>query len=221
MKMTEKELWDIYGKPQKEESVTIGPHSSYQLNHTPRRILFSLSRYKFATKLIGEGKKVLELGCSDGLGTYLLAEFNKEVVGVDFDKDVIDWAKNNISKENVKFINDDFLGKSYDLFDAVVAFDVIEHIYKRNEENFFQSLCNNLTFDGISIIGTPNITASKYSSKVVNDAHVNLYSAERLKTSMENYFNKVFLFSSNDELIHTGFSKMAQYIIIIGCYKKK
>ncbi len=219
--MTEKELWDIYGKPQKEACMSIGPHSSYQLHHTPRRILFSLSRYKFAAKLIGEKKKVLELGCSDGLGTHLLAEFNEEVLGVDFDREVIDWSKANVKTKNVRFLCDDFLGKTYGAFDAVIAFDVIEHIYQRNEKNFFQTLCRNLIIDGICIVGTPNITASKYSGKIVNDAHVNLYSAERLKKTMENYFNNVFMLGSNDEVIHTGFPPMSQYLIAVGCYKKE
>ncbi|MCP4149053.1 MAG: class I SAM-dependent methyltransferase, partial [bacterium] len=219
--LSEQELWDKYGKLQKEEGVTLGAHSSYQLKNTPRRILFSLSRYKFAAKLIGDEKKILELGCSDGLGTYLLAEFNREVVGVDFDGEVVQWTRENFEKNNVRFICDNFLGKEYGTFDAVVAFDVIEHIYQRNEKEFMQTLNRNLAVDGIAVIGTPNITSQKYSSKVVNDAHVNMYSAERLQKSMNEYFNNVFMFGANDEVIHTGFPAMTQYLIAVGCYKKK
>ncbi|MCP4154320.1 MAG: class I SAM-dependent methyltransferase [bacterium] len=218
--LTEKELWEKYGKLQKEESVKLGYHSAYQLKNTPRRILFSLSRYKFAAKLIGEEKRVLELGCSDGLGTYILTEFNREVVGVDFDREVVEWAQENSETKNVSFICDNFLDKEYGAFDAVVSFDVIEHIYKSNEKKFMQTLCRNQAKDGIAIIGTPNITSQKYSSKVVNDAHVNLYSAERLKKTMEEYYNNVFMFGANDEVIHTGFPAMTQYLIAVGCFKK-
>jgi len=36
---------------------------------------------------------------------------------------------------------------------------------------------------------------------------------------LKNYFNNVFLFSMNDEVVHTGFNKMAHYLIAICCAK--
>jgi len=218
--MTEKEVWEKYGKHQKEEVLKIGPHASFQLKNSPRRVLFSLSRYKFAAKMMGENKNVLELGCSDGMGTYVLSEMAKKVVAVDFDQEVIDWAKKNVKSKKVSFNCDNFLEKVYGKFEGVIAYDVIEHIQRKNEKIFLETVCNNLTFEGVFLIGTPNITAKKYSSKVVNDAHVNLYSADRLKKLMEKYFNNVFMFGSNDEIVHTGFAPMSQYIIAIGCHKK-
>ena len=38
---------------------------------------------------------------------------------------------------------------------------------------------------------------------------------------MERYFNNVFMFSMNDEVVHTGFHKMAHYIFAVGCNAKK
>ena len=32
---------------------------------------------------------------------------------------------------------------------------------------------------------------------------------------LEKYFKNVFLFSMNDEVVHTGFSKMAHYLICL------
>lgn len=221
MKSTkEKYFWDKYGNIQKSYSLKLGSHSSYQLINSPRRIIFSLSRYKFAAKMIGDGKNILELGSSDGLGLYILSEFANKATGVDFDDEVINFAKKNIKKNNVNFLCDDFLGKKYGLFDAVVSFDVIEHIDRKNEKIFLNTICDNLVFNGICIIGTPNIKAKKYSSKIVNDAHINLYSALRLKKLMGRYFNNVFIFGANDEIIHTGFYSMSQYLIVMGCHKK-
>jgi glycosyltransferase involved in cell wall biosynthesis len=37
---------------------------------------------------------------------------------------------------------------------------------------------------------------------------------------MERFFHNVFLFSMNDELVHTGFIPMAHYLIAIGCTRR-
>lgn len=219
--LDEQGVWEKYGAEQKSSPFTLGPHSSYQFKNTPRRILFSLSRYKFAQKLIGEDKTILELGCSDGLGSHILAETASRVLGVDFDKNIIDWAKDNLTTEKLSFKLDNFLGKKYGEFDAVVAFDIIEHIFQKNEDLFLETICNNLSQYGIAIVGTPNITSRQYSSSVVNDAHVNMYDSERLEGLMNKYFHNVFIFCQNDEVIHTGFPPMAHYLIAVSCYKKE
>lgn len=223
--MTENEdefkIWKKYGSKQKSSSVGLGPHTSFQFKNSPRRILFSLSRYKFAQKIIGKNKTVLELGCSDGLGGYILAEDASNVLGVDFDNESINWANDNLTNENLSFKVDNFLGKRYGESDAVVAFDVIEHISKKNENIFLATICKNLNEHGAAIVGTPNITSRQYSSKVVDDAHVNMYDAERLENLMRKHFHNVFMFAQNDEMIHTGFLPMAHYLIAVGCCKKQ
>jgi len=218
--LDEQGVWDKYGADQKSSCFTLGPHSSYQFKNTPRRILFSLSRYKFAQKLIGKDKTILEFGCSDGLGSHILAETAAKVLGIDFDSDVIVWAEEHLTTEKLSFKLDNFLGKKYGKFDAVVAFDVIEHISRRNEHRFLETISNNLSQYGIAIVGTPNITSSQYSSKVVNAAHINMYDAERLENLINKYFHNVFIFYQNDEVIHTGFPHMAHYLIAVSCYKK-
>lgn len=200
--------------------VSFGPYFSYQLKCTPRRVLYTLSHYKFAAKMIGEGKAVLEVGCSEGLGTILLAEFAGKVVGVDIDKEAIREANRNFAGGKIKFQAANFLGARIGKFDAFVSFDVIEHIYPRNERRFFASICDNLKKEGICIIGTPNKTSHIYASKVTKMGHVNLYDWKKLNGSMAKYFRHVFLFSANDEMVHTGFYPMAHYLIGIGVGRK-
>ena len=96
----ELELWNKYGAMQKEGSVTLGPHSSFQWNNSRRHLLFTAARYKFAMKMIGNlyepnEKAILDLGCSDGFGTYYVAEFAKSVLGVDFDEEAIAYANSH------------------------------------------------------------------------------------------------------------------------------
>ena len=211
-----KEAKDCMGN----DRVTLGSHYTYILKNLPRRLLFILSHYKFAAKLIGDEKYVLEIGCSEGFGTVLLGETAKKVVGIDFDKKAISEAKKSFSSVKIEFRAADFLSKKIDAFDALVAFDVIEHIYPENAKKFFESVCKNLKKQGICIIGTPNKTAEQYASKTSRISHVNLYTWDRLRDTLEKYFNQVFIFSGNDEIIHTGFYPMAHYLIGVGTGKK-
>lgn len=218
--MKEKELWNKFGTIQEGHPVTLGPYYSYQIKHSPRRLIFMMSYYKFAAKMIGSGKRVLELGCNEGFGTLYLGEFAQEVKGVDFDERAIEWADKMRVNDNTHFLHDDFLGKDYGSFDAVVSIDVIEHIYPENEAMYLDTVVNNLAHDGIAVIGTPNEAGQKFANPDISGAHVNLYTGDRLVTSLSRYFHNVFLFSGNDEMVHTGYSPMAHYFLALCAYKK-
>ncbi len=203
-----------------DERIALGPHYSYVLRKLPRRLLFVLSRYKFAARMIGDGKYVLEIGCSEGFGTAILAETARRVVAVDMDKDAILEAKKSFASERIEFRELNFLNTSIDSFDAAVALDVIEHIYPENEDSFYRSICANLNPDGIAIIGTPNKTADAYASPTSKISHINLYTWDRLRDTTARYFRNVFLFSVNDEMVHTGFYPMAHYLMVVGVGKR-
>ncbi|MBU4502593.1 MAG: class I SAM-dependent methyltransferase [Nanoarchaeota archaeon] len=217
-----KDRWKNVKEYISAERIEIGPYFTYNLLHEPRHLLFTFSRYKFAARLIGEYPKItiLDLGCNEGLSTLLLAENGHNVTGVDSDGGAINWAKSKLECKNISFIHDNFMGKKYCKFDAIVSIDVIEHIPKKQEKKFFETVTSNLRDDGYCIIGTPNITASQYSSEPSKIGHVNLFSAERLRKTMRNYFKNVFLFCMNDEVVHTGFYPMVHYLMVLGVSKR-
>lgn len=217
----ERELWAKYEALQKDIPFSFGPYYSYQFRNTPRHVLFTLSRYKFAAKMVGVDKNVLELGCNEGLGSYYLSEFSAHVHGVDFDEAAITWAQSNLESQKLTFQCDNFLDKKYGDYQAVVSFDVIEHIYPENEDAFLRAIADNLVHDGICLVGTPNFTSHQYSNPEICGAHVNLYSGERLTESLGRYFHNVFLFGANDEIIHTGYVPMAQYLLALCAYKRR
>jgi 2-polyprenyl-3-methyl-5-hydroxy-6-metoxy-1,4-benzoquinol methylase len=191
-----------------------------QIKIDPRRVLFALSHYKFAAKLIGPGKSVLEVGCNDGLGTLFLGESAKKVVAVDIDETAIQEAKESYENEIMEFRHLNFLNAQIGQFDAVVSLDVVEHIYPENEDTYFKTIHENLKTHGICIVGTPNKTSEKYASEPSKIGHVNLFEWDRFKAAMEKYFHNVFIFSGNDEMIHTGYYPMAHYLIGLGVGKK-
>lgn len=205
-----------------ESRLSLGNLYSHSALFAPRRLLFVLARYKFAAKLLPQDHpvKVLELGCSEGLPTIMLAENGHNITAVDFDENAISYARENIVKDNISFLCDNFIGKTYGSFQAVVSLDVIEHIEMSHEDKFMETIYANLEPHGFAVIGTPNITAQEYASEGSKIGHVNLYSAERLTALMRKYFHNVFVFGMNDEVVHTGFYPMCHYLFVMGCSKK-
>jgi len=61
----------------------------------------------------------------------------------------------------------------------------------------------------------PSIESQKYASEASKLGHVNCMNGEDLRNTLSNYFENVFMFSMNDEVVHTGFSGMAHYLIAL------
>ena len=215
------ELWGEVKKLLGDHRLQMGSHWSYNFRNDPKRLAFVLSRYKFSAKMSCKNAKILEMGCSEGIGATILGEQAISYTGVDLDDSAINTAKKNfLNTDKYSFIYDDFLGKSYGEFDAIVSLDVIEHIHKEYESHFFSTIMKNLSKDGVVIIGTPNISSERYASEASLLGHVNLYSQARLVSEMQKYFHQVFPFGMNDEIVHVGFAEMCHYLICVGCCRK-
>lgn len=225
MEDKEYELWSKYGSTQKGSSITLGPHTSFEWNNSPRAMIFTMVRYKFAMKMIGNiyepnEKMILDLGCSDGFGTHFVAEYAKSVLGVDFDEEAVGHAKRANAHTNIEFRQENFLNRKYGDFDGVVSFDVIEHIYPENEKAYMETVSMNLKSDGVFVVGTPSLEQQQFSKENISGAHVNCYKGEELYEMLKRYFHNVFLFTQNDEIIHTGYLRMANYLIAVCSHKR-
>lgn len=201
-------------------SISLGRYASYWVHHTPRRMLHSLSYYKFATKMIGQNKRVLDVGCNEGLGSWVIAKECGYCKGIDFEKQAIQTARNNFNDPCIDFVKEDFLERESESFDAVINFDVIEHIYPEHASAFFGKIAANLHENGITVIGTPSQISQEFASAVSKKGHINIYSHERLKKELKEHFEYVFLFAANDEIVHTGYLPLAHYFIALACKPK-
>lgn len=200
----------------------LGLMTSQAWHDDPKRLTFTLARYKFVAKMLSGYKHVLEVGCADAFATRIVVQEVKKLTASDFDPLFIsDALKRMNNKWKFDCVTHDMIeGAIGGNFDGVYALDVLEHITPANEDVFLRNMSNSLDRYGAMIIGMPTIESQIYASKLSKEGHVNCKSMPELKLTMQKYFNNVFMFSMNDEVIHTGFHKMAHYIFAVCCGKK-
>lgn len=203
-----------------EQPITLGRYNSFLTHRTPRRMLFSLSYYKFAAKMIGTGKRVLDIGCNEGLGSWVIAKECGFCKGIDFDIAAIEAAQKNFQDPCIEFEGLDFFEMPSRKWDAAINFDVIEHIYPEHSLAFIQKIAESLTDTGVAVIETPSEISDKFASPVTKRGHVNIYSHDRLHAELSQFFEHVFLFAANDEVIHTGYLPLAHSYIALCCKPK-
>ncbi len=217
-KLTQQEAYEQGTGYQFIEQIPMGPWTPYSLLHDPIHTAFVLCRYKFVARMLAGKNTVLEVGCGDSPGTPIVAEFVKEVVATDVEKRLIESNKKRLAKiKNIDFrVFNICEGVPGEGFDAVYSIDVIEHLDHPLNTPFMKNSVRSLHRDGICIIGTPNKTANKYASDRSRIQHINLQTHASLRKKLERYFRNVFMFSMNDEMVHTGYAPMAHYIFGMG-----
>jgi 2-polyprenyl-3-methyl-5-hydroxy-6-metoxy-1,4-benzoquinol methylase len=160
------------------------------------------------------------VGCGDATGTRIVLQNVGHVHGVDFEPLVLNDAVERYRREGVSnasfSIHDMIAGPCSGDFEGAYSLDVIEHIPQEKEATFLDNICRSLNQHGVLILGTPNITALEHASAESHAGHVNLKTVSTLHTLLSTRFHNVFVFSMNDEVVHTGFYPMAHYLIGMG-----
>lgn len=216
-----RETWDVVRSEEACAGFTLGPVNASTWLRDPKHMGFMLSRYKFAAKMLRRCEHILEAGCGEALGTWVLArDTNARILATDFDAAQIAYAKTQVEPMAAGRIHCECVDlvkepPSQSGFDGLVCIDVLEHVHPEEEPAFLEHALAGLRPGATAVFGTPNRHADAWASPPSRAGHVNLFDAERLGTTLEAHFTHVFLFSMNDEVIHTGFSGMAHYLIAL------
>jgi 2-polyprenyl-3-methyl-5-hydroxy-6-metoxy-1,4-benzoquinol methylase len=154
-------------------------------------VALHLVRYAFAQPFC-TGKDVLDAGCGVGYGTSFLAESASHVTGVDIDPESIAYAEQRYAAPNVAFLVGDLraLGLDAASFDAVVSFEVIEHL--REQEAFVDELARVLRPEGVLVLSTPNAPATNEAPD--NPFHLRELSRDDFEALLRARFEEVELF---------------------------
>lgn len=185
----------------------------------PKHLLFTLSRYKFVAKMLAGRAHVLEVGCADAFGTRLVRQAVARLTATDFDPVfVADVNARMDPKWSFECrVHDMLSGPVPGAFDGAYALDVIEHIRPRDELAFVGNITRSLSEHGALILGCPSIQSQAYASPPSKAGHVNCKDGPGMHALLAKFFHNVFVFSMNDEVVHTGFFPMAHYVIGLGC----
>jgi len=188
----------------------------------PKRLGIVLSRYKFVAKMLSGKARVLEVGCGDAWASRVVRQEVESLVGIDFDPVFVEDARAGMDpKWEFEVRVHDMMDRAVDgPFDAAYALDVIEHIPPADEDRFIANITASLVAPGVAIFGLPSLESQPYASRVSREGHVNCKSAPDLKRLMQRHFHDVFIFSMNDEVVHTGFHALAHYLFAL-CVGKR
>jgi SAM-dependent methyltransferase len=199
----------------------------YRANATwdvdPRRLMIVLARYKFVAKMLSGKQRVLEVGCGDAFGTRIVQQEVKSLCGIDFDAVFVEDVKRRMD-DRWRFdclVHDMLSGPVPGGFDAAYSLDVIEHIRAEDEDRFMAHIVQSLTGLGVCIIGTPSLESQTHASAGSKAGHINCKNAQGLRDLMLRHFHEAFIFSMNDEVVHTGFYAMAHYLFALAVGKRK
>ena len=133
--------------------------------------------YRYAAGLVA-GLEVLDAGCGEGYGADLLAAAAKDVVGVDLDESVVAHADRTYARPRFQKADLQALPFPDESFDAVVTFQVIEHV--PGPRDFIGECARVLRPGGRLILSTPNrLTFSRDGIK--NPFHTYEFAPDELR----------------------------------------
>lgn len=196
-----------------------GVMSNQVWHDDPKRLLFVLARYKFAARMLAGLDRVLEVGCADAFASRLVRAEVGHLTATDIDPLFIaDAAGQQDANWPIELGVHDMLAGPYPgRFDGAYSLDVLEHIPPEQEDRFLANLASSLGGHGVAVIGMPSLASQAHASPQSRVGHVNCKHAPDLKRTLARHFHNVFLFSMNDEVVHTGFYPMAHYYFALAC----
>jgi SAM-dependent methyltransferase len=155
-------------------------------------VLRHVFAYEFAKRTLSGCGPVLDLGCGEGYGTSLLSRAVGEIVGLDVDAAAIAHAASQYASANCRFRRHDgerlpFVDAA---FDAVVSFQVIEHV--PGDRMYVSEVSRVLAPGGQLVLTTPN-AANRLGpgGKPWNRFHVREYRAAELGDLLAGGFDSV------------------------------
>jgi len=178
-----------------------------------------IARYRFAKDFIRG--RVLDLSCGVGYAVPIfLADSSRRViteyVGVDIDRETLEYARKNYSHPKAGFVAGDACDPSLysqlGLFDSIVSFETIEHL--EEDYNFIENIITLLKPGGIAVISTP--FGRGRGIECSNPYHVHQYTEEEF-TLLLSPFREVRMYHQLDETIEEPVPGKKYYLMVAVC----
>lgn len=147
-----------------------------------------VARYMIAKEFV-KNKKVLDIACGEGYGSFLLSQWGaSKVTGVDISTDAIQNAQTNFSHTGIEFICSNAEDIVFEeKYDVIISLETIEHV--NDESQYLNVLKNALTDDGILIVSCPN-DHWYYNENESNEYHLRKYTFDDFILASESVLGK-------------------------------
>jgi 2-polyprenyl-3-methyl-5-hydroxy-6-metoxy-1,4-benzoquinol methylase len=175
-------------------------------------LLFHLARYKFIARLVKLSDRLIEIGCGTGYGARFLANYVSEVLAVDAETKVIDYAKKRFPKRNLSYAYE--IGEA-GLFDVVVCLEVIEHMDVDQGRELLATMRRLMRPGAVAFISTPRKIDNPSENR--RKFHVHEYTFQEYRAILETTFARALVFTQVDEIISTHHPDCAWNFVAL-CY---
>ncbi len=157
-----------------------------------------VARYAFARRF-AEGRRVLDAGSGAGYGAAELSQSAASVVGLEIDRDAVEYARANYPLPNLSFELGSCTAMPFEAqsFELVVAFEVIEHLAEYRQ--FLDECARVLSPQGVFIVSSPNKTYYEESRAQTgpNPFHEHEFEPEEFQSELRRCFPQVQLLLQN------------------------
>lgn len=175
-------------------------------------------RYEYVADFV-KGKNVLDIACGEGFGSEILSRTASSVIGIDIDKETVDYAKGKYKDNgNIQFQCGSVTSIPLEdkSVDVIVSFETIEHISEHNE--MLDEFKRVLKKDGVVIISTPDKKVYTDDSGEVNKFHVKELYRQEFLDMLQLYFKNVEACGQRFLTLSSivPFSKRAKEKVILG-----
>lgn len=174
-----------------------------------KRNTFVLGRYNNMLTLVKsrvpylKDKKILDVGCGDGVLSYLFAKDGATVSGIDYSSLAIAFAKEKTEDFDINFQQ----ASAYELpfeessFDVVISSDVIEHLEEVSK--YLLEIKRVIKDEGIVVISTP----IRFTEYPLDKEHVVEWFPDEFKEVILSEFQDVSFYYSHSLVGHEFIQK--------------
>lgn len=185
-------------------------------SNSPQTMLNILTFYKIVAKLSGKKKRILDVNCQEGFGTYLLAKECGFAKGVSASQRSIQWAMRNFQLDDIEFE----YCKNVLKYSQEVEWDVIVYLDRKNCDSlnkyktFLKNFSGSLPLKGFMILGVSQQrdSCANFKSEIW---------VKSLQHEISQIFNHVFLFSISNEIMQAGYTTLSDRLLFLACKRRK